>query len=344
MSSLPHYAELACTSNFTFLQGASHPQELVARAAELGYSAIAITDECSLAGVVRALEEARRCAQNGRPIQLIPGSRFRLENGSHLVLLPGDHAGYTQICTLITRGRRNAPKGEYALPDACFEHGLDHCLAILLPADEGDLLTAHWLASYFPGRSWLGISLHCGPDDERRLSRLCATALNAGLPVTACGDAQMHVRSRRMLHDVLTAVRHGCPVSELGYRALPCGERHLRSRGQLAKLFPAQMLEESHAIAGRCRFRLEQLHYRYPREIVPEGMNATGYLRELTEAGIRERWPGKADQAPRISRALRRQIDKELGQLRGLLLPGNHRGGSGPDEHAVRTFHLQGSR
>jgi error-prone DNA polymerase len=323
MSCSPNYAELACTSNFTFLQGASHPQELVARAAELGYSAIAITDECSLAGVVRALEEAQRCAEHGLPIQLIPGSSFSLENGSRLVLLPCDHTGYTQICTLITRGRRSAPKGEYVLPDASFERGLDRCLAILLPAGEDDLLTAHWLSSYFPGRSWLGISLHCGPDDELRLNRLCATAATAGLPVTACGDIQMHTRSRRMLHDVLAAVRHGCSVSELGYRSLPCGERHLRNRGHLAKLFPAQLLEESHAIAGRCDFRLEQLYYRYPREIVPGGMSAIGYLRELTEAGIRERWPKKGSGSLSDARkrqkvnltpflALRRQIEREL--------------------------------
>ncbi len=133
MSAPPPYAELACTSNFTFLTGASHPQELVARAAEQGYSAIAITDECSMAGVVRALEEARRCAERGTPIQLIPGSSFRLENGSRLILLPRDHSGYAQICTLITKGRRDAPKGEYDLPDTRFEHGLDHCLAIWLP-------------------------------------------------------------------------------------------------------------------------------------------------------------------------------------------------------------------
>jgi len=324
MSALPLYAELACTSNFTFLHGASHPQELVARAAELGYSAIAITDECSLAGVVRALEEAQRCAECGLTIQLIPGSNFRLENGSRLILLPCDHAGYTQICTLITRGRRNAPKGEYALPDSNFEHGLDRCLAIWLPADEDDLLTAHWLSGYFPGRCWLGASLHCGPDDEMRLGRLLATARTAGLPVTACGDVQMHSRSRRMLHDVLAAVRHGCPVSELGYRALPCGERHLRSRQHLDKLFPAALLEESAAIAGRCRFRLEQLHYHYPREVVPEGMSAIGYLRELTEAGIRERWPEKgsgslsgacARQKVNLTpfpAPLRQQIEKEL--------------------------------
>jgi error-prone DNA polymerase len=304
------YAELACTSNFSFLSGASHPQELVARAAELGYSAIAITDECSLAGVVRALEEVQRCAERGQAIQLIPGSVFRLENGSRLVLLPEDQAGYTQLCTLITRGRRNAPKGEYALPGSSFEHSLDHCLALWLPADQGDdqgdVLTAHWLAAYFPQRCWLGASQHLGPDDARRLGRLLATARAAGLPVAACGDVQMHTRSRRMLHDVLAAIRHGLPVEELGYRALPCGERHLRRRERLAQLFPAQLLEATVAIAERCRFRLEQLHYHYPREVVPGGMAAIAHLRALTEAGIRERWPQG------INERLRKQIEKEL--------------------------------
>jgi len=137
------YAELACASNFTFLGGASHPQELVARAASLGYRAIALTDECSLAGIVRAHEEAQRCAQAGQAIQLLPGSLFRLANGSRLVLLPCDHQGYSQLCTLVTRGRRNAPKGSYALADRDYEHGLEHCLALWLPETEDDLCTAH---------------------------------------------------------------------------------------------------------------------------------------------------------------------------------------------------------
>ena len=302
----PVYAELVCTSNFTFLTGASHPQELVARAAELGYSALALTDECSLAGVVRAFEEAQRCAQRGQAIELIPGSVFRLEHGSRLVLLPQDHTGYSQLCTLITRGRRKAKKGSYALPDACFEHGLDHCLALWLPGAEDDVLTAHWVAAHFPGRAWLAAALHLGPDDLRRLARLAATARSAGLPVTACGDVQMHARPRRMLHDVLAAIRHGCTVQELGYRALPSGERHLRTRQRLAQLYPAAWLAESAAIAERCRFRMRQLRYRYPRELVPAGMTATQYLRELTEAGIRRRWPGG------ISGELRAQIEHEL--------------------------------
>ena len=302
----PDYAELACISNFTFLTGASHPQELIARAAALGYRALAITDECSLAGVVRALEEQRRCRERGEDIQLIPGSSFRLGNGSRLVLLPQDHAGYTQLCALITRGRRRAPKGSYDLPDRVFEQGLDRCLAVWLPAREDDLLTAHWLAAWFPDRCWLGVSLACGPDDRGRFARLLALAASAGIPATACGDVQMHVRSRRMLHDVLAAIRLGCPVAGLGYHALPSGEQHLRSRTRLAELFPPALLAASVAIAERCTFRLEQLHYRYPRELVPEGKTPAGHLRELTEAGIRERWPSGIDAN------LRALIEKEL--------------------------------
>ena len=132
------YAELTCTSNFTFLNGASHPQELVARAAELGYYAIALTDECSLAGIVRAFEETRRCKQNGtghqahirQPVQA--GEWFTTGTAGR------GHTGYAQLCTLITRGRRNAPKGSYELPDSAFENNLDHCLALWLPERHHD--------------------------------------------------------------------------------------------------------------------------------------------------------------------------------------------------------------
>ncbi len=300
------YAELVCTSNFTFLSGASHPQELVVRAAELGYSAIALTDECSLAGIVRAFEESRRCRHRGQAVELIAGSLFRLENNSRLVLLAADKTAYAQLCTLITRGRHNAPKGKYQLADSDFEQHLDHCLALWLPADETDVLTAHWLASHFPQRSWLAASLSLGADDNKRLATLLNTAKASGLPVTACGDVQMHSRPRRMLHDVLAAIRHGCTLAELGYRALPSGERHLRSTRQLAMLFRQQLLDESVHIAQRCSFRLDQLHYQYPHEVVPQGVSSAVHLRHLTEAGIQQRWPAG------ISKKLRCQIEREL--------------------------------
>ena len=305
------YAELVCTSNFTFLNGASHPQELVIRAAELGYHAIALTDECSLAGIVRAYEESLRCLQNGQAIQLICGSLFHLENGSRLVLLAEDKTGYAQLCTLITRGRRNAKKGSYKLPDKNFECGLDHCLALWLPdahngKTEEHVLTAHWVASHFPGRSWLAVNLCLGTDDNAQLAQLITTAATAGLPVTACGDVQMHIRSRRMLHDVLAAIRHNCSVAELGYRALPSGERHLRSPQHLQSLYRRELLDESVTIARRCDFDLGQLRYRSPREVVPQGISSAAHLRDLTEAGIRQRWPSG------ISVELRQQIEREL--------------------------------
>lgn len=303
----PHpYAELTCTSNFTFLHGASHPQELVSTAAELGYSAIAITDECSLAGIVRAFEESQRCRQRGQNIKLISGSLFTLENGSRLVLLAQNKTGYSQLCTLITRGRRNAPKGSYELADSAFEKHLDHCLALWLPQKKDDLLTAYWLASHFPQRSWLTVSMHHGPDDQRHLAKLNTLAEAAGLSMVACGDVQMHARPRRMLHDLLAAIRHGCSLHELGYRALPCGERHLRSIARLNQLFRDSLLKETVSIAERCDFQLSELRYQYPREVVPEGVSSSAHLRELTEEGIRLRWPGG------INEELRQQIEHEL--------------------------------
>jgi error-prone DNA polymerase len=237
---------------------------------------------------------------------LIAGSLFTLENASRLVLLAADKTGYAQLCTLITRGRRNAPKGSYQLADSDFEHKLDHCLALWLPGDEEDVLTAHWLASHFPERSWLAASLNLGADDNSRLARLVTTAKAAGLPLTACGDVQMHIRRRRMLHDVMAAIRHGCTLPQLGYRALPCGERHLRSSERLTSLFRQELLDESVRIARRCSFSLDQLRYQYPREVVPQGVSSAKHLRDLTEAGIQQRWPAG------ISTELRQQIEGEL--------------------------------
>ncbi len=309
-TSPPEYAELVCISNFSFLEGASHPQELVARAVELGYRALALVDECSLAGVVRAHEEAQRAREAGHAFELIPGSLFSLEDRSRLVLLAPTQAAYTQLCGLITRGRRRAQKGRYQLDDRDFEQGLDACLALWLPETgpegESNVTRAHWVASHFADRSWLAANLHLGFDDQARRARFRSTADAAGLPITACGDIRMHRRSRRMLHDVLAAVRHGCTVRALGYRALPSGERHLQPRALLARRYPRAWLRESVRIAGRCAFRMDELRYHYPREVVPVGMTTMDHLRSLTEAGIRHRWPEGIDSA------LRRQIDHEL--------------------------------
>jgi len=299
------YAELHCISNFTFLRGASHPRELIKCAAELGYSALAITDECSVAGIVRAHVAAR-----DEPIRFIVGSEFCLADDLKLILLPVNRQGYGQLCELITLGRRAAVKGRYELTRRDFEMGLEACLAIWIPGRcAGDALNfanAKWLSGCFPERSWMAVELLTDGNDRNQLAQLSRLSLDTGIPMVAAGDVHMHIRGRRALQDTLTAIRLKTPVDRTGYGLHPNGERHLRSRKELAKIYPADLLQASVDIVGRINFSLDELRYEYPRELVPAGYTSTTYLRYLTEIGIRERWPeGVAD-------SVRRMIEHEL--------------------------------
>jgi error-prone DNA polymerase len=296
------YAELHCVSNFSFLRGASHPAELVRRAHELGYRALALTDECSMAGVVRA-HEATRALPEGRRLQLIVGAEFRCSEGLQLVLLAPDQRAYSELCRLITRARRRAAKGRYALTRADLESGLDHCLALWLPPADGTddaggagragraLTEGRWLREHFPERAWLAVELHRGAGDRVRLAHALELARLCALPAVAAGDVHMHRRNRRRLQDLLTAIRHGCTLATAGARLFPNGERHLRPLRTLARLYPPSLLAASAAIAERCQFDLGQLRYHYPAELVPAGSSASTHLRALTEAGARQRWP-----------------------------------------------------
>jgi error-prone DNA polymerase len=318
------YAELHCLSAFSFLRGASQPAELVARAAELGYTALAITDECSLAGVVRAYE-AMRALPEGASLKLIIGAEFITRDGAlRLVLLAPTQAAYTEICRLITRARRRARKGQYQLEQADFGDGLDECLALWLPplrsgragADNGGgdgndrTATAeaqgHWLRAHFPGRCWLVVELHRGVRDAARLAECRQLAAACQLPAVAAGDVHMHRRARRPLQDVLTATRHRCTVAEAGWRLFPNGERHLRSIAALEKAYPTDLLAETLVIAGRCSFSLGSLRYEYPAELVPAGLSAAAHLGALVAAGQQRRW---GVVTPPAAQAL---IDKEL--------------------------------
>src|SRR5712672_1103216 len=290
------YAELHCVSNFSFLRGASHPAERVTRVHELGYRALALTDECSMAGVVRA-HEAARALPEGRRLQLIVGAEFRCSEGLQLVLLAPDQRAYSELCRLITRSRRRAAKGHYALTQADLETGLDHCLALWLPALDGALAPGRapaegqWLRERFPERAWLAVELHRGAGDRARLARCLELARHCALPAVAAGDVHMHRRHRRRLQDLLTAIRHGCTLENAGARLFPNGERHLRPLPTLARLYPLPLLAASAAIAERCPFDLGQLRYQYPAELVPAGSSASAHLRALTEAGAGARWP-----------------------------------------------------
>ncbi len=304
----PAYAELHCLSNFTFLRGASHPQELVARAAEMGYTALALTDECSLSGVVRAHVVAKE-----RGVKLIIGSELTLECGLALVALATDRHGYGRLCRLITRGRRAAAKGGYRLTRSDLTETLAHCLILWLPGEAPRAQEARWLAAHFPGEVWVAVELLRGGADRERLAVLAHIAREVGLPQAASGDVHMHVRSRRKLQDALTAIRLNRPIAEVAGALHPNGERYLRERGRLAKLYPPQLLEATVRIAQRCTFSLDELRYEYPSELVPPGQTPASHLRRLTEAGARRRWPRGVPPGERAALEHELEVIAELG-------------------------------
>ena len=300
------YAELHCLSNFSFQRGASSARELFERAARLGYRALAITDECTLAGIVRAWQAA-----NDSGVPLIVGSELRIENGPRLILLVENLTGYQALCRLITLARRRCEKGRYRLLLDDFAEPPDGLLAIWLPDDDDDRHLP-WLRRLFPQRLWLAVELHRGADDAAQLQHLLERATSCGLPPVACGDVHMHARGRRALQDCMTAIRHHLPVAEAGAHLFPNGERHLRRHEELAELYPPALLAETLRIAARCTFDLGQLRYHYPRELVPHGHDATSWLRELVERGARWRWP---DGVPEQARGLLEHELKLIAEL-----------------------------
>jgi error-prone DNA polymerase len=303
------YAELHCVSHYSFLRGASSPEQLVEAARAQGYTALAITDECSMAGMVRAHVAAQDCG-----LHLIVGSEFCLDDGLRLVLLAPDHAAYSQICRLITRGRRAAEKGDYCLTRADLS-GLDRALVLWLPPDNDGLAEqqGRFIAGHFDrDRTWLAIELHRGGDDGARLNRGLSLGRHLRLRCTAAGDVHMHVREARALQDTVTAIRHGLPLADCGARLYPNGERHLRSIAELQALYPGELLAEAAAIAARCTFTMAGLNYEYPHELVPACETRASWLRVLTERGIRERWPDGETAAVRATIEMELDLIVEL--------------------------------
>ena len=317
---LPRYAELHCKSNFSFLTGASHPEELVERAAALGYGALAITDECSLAGVVRAHIEAK-----AQQLHLLVGSEIRLtlpgSGAPHarLVLLAQTRRGYGNLAHWITVARRRAEKGSYLahpgdvegkVPNAPMLAGLPECLALLVPSAaqpfEDVFAHAMWLRTWFQDRAAIAIELLHRAGDDDLVDTVVRVAQYTTLPIVAAGDVLMHVRSRKPLQDTLTATRVAKPVAECGFALEPNAEQHLRSRGRLAALYQREWLEQTMVLAGRCSFSLAELRYEYPQEIVPVGETPASWLRKLTYEGVPKRFPGG------LTEAHRKQIEDEL--------------------------------
>ena len=329
------YAELHCISNFSFLRGASRPEELVEAAVEAGYSALAITDECSMAGVVRGWTRALELEKTHEEIygagtfdfQLIIGTEFLLDDGFRLVALASRFEGYRNLCKLISDARRKAEKGSYVITREMLEAtDFAACCLILAPPyfpapGEQRYSLDPWfdwfaeLASVTAARSaHVALELHYGQFDQQHrnwLLRSCEANENrTAIPLVACGDVHMHSRQRRALQDVVTCIRHNCTLDEAGRRLFPNGEHHLRNKFALRATYPADLLQESLAIAACCSFRLGDLSYTYPREIVPDDQSPQDYLRQLTYDGLKWRWPQGA------SNDVIDQIEHELALVR----------------------------
>ncbi|MDX5299994.1 MAG: error-prone DNA polymerase, partial [Gammaproteobacteria bacterium] len=287
----PAYAELHCLSNFSFQRGASHPEELVERAVQLGYHALALTDECSLAGVVRA-----HVAAKAQGLPLIIGSEFQLHDApGRLVLLATTRQGYARLSQLITQARRRAEKGHYQLRRAdLHRESLHDCLCLWKPGrrdPQEDWQFAHQLRQHCPERFWLLAEYLLDDDTPAQTRTLEHLSQRLACPIVAAGDVHMHHPQRQPLQDLLTALRHHCSVADAGWRLFPNAERHLRTRTRLARLYPHAWLNESITIAERCCFSLDELHYEYPQELVPRGHTPSGWLRTQVMAGCARRYP-----------------------------------------------------
>ncbi|MGN6702569.1 MAG: error-prone DNA polymerase, partial [Burkholderiaceae bacterium] len=309
---LPGYGELHCLSNYSFLRSASHPDELVERAAALGYAALAITDECSVAGVVRA-----HVAAKDTDLRLLVGSEFTLVDGMRLVLLAMNRDGYGNLCELITTARRAATKGQYRLTRDDLESGIDHCLVLWLAStrcpEDANRRDGDWLMRRFGGRCWIAVELHRSVHDPHTLAVLTELGRATGVPLVAIGGVLMHHRSRKPLHDVLTAIRLGQPVASLGRKLLPNGERHLRTISRLSAVYPPELLAATLEVARRCTFSLDEIRYQYPQEVVPEGETPASHLGALVEQGLQRRYPAGVPQTLRQTVAHELALITELG-------------------------------
>ena len=313
------YAELHCKTNFSFLQAASHPAEVVERAAALRYAAIAITDVHSVAGVVRAHAAAKDAG-----IRLIVGAEVSPLDARPLVLWAADRTSYGKLCTLLTTGRRRAAKGEC---DLFLEDIAAHAAGLLagITCEQGSWDAApapareceRQLQGYrdiFGDRCYLLAELHRGPDDQRRLEYLQQLSRATKIPLVAAGNVLYHTPARLPLHDVMTAIRHGTTVAAAGRYRQPNAQRHLQPISELVQKFKhaPETLARTLEVAERCTFSLDQLRYEYPEELAPAGSTPMQHLEQLTWQGACTRYPDG------IPEKVRQLIEHELTLIREL--------------------------
>ncbi|WP_431688695.1 error-prone DNA polymerase [Hahella sp. NBU794] len=286
------FAELHCISNYSFLKGASHPEELVQQAIEQGYSALAITDECSVAGAVKAWRELRRLREEtpeASAFKLIIGSEFNYEGDCFVVLTPHKKA-YGELCRFITNCRRKAEKGDYRFSPHDLNESIKQGLLLWRPKrSDQEFIPA--LVQAFSGRLWLLLELSLSEEDssKRELIQTLSEAYN--LPVVCSNEVKMHTPERKPLHDALTAIRLNQTVDSIKELLAPNAENYLRPLSEVHETYPPSAIQESLKVAARCTFELNEIRYQYPKEVVPEGDDPSAYLRRLTYEGAHLRFP-----------------------------------------------------
>ena len=344
MNAVAQYAEVAVTTNYSFLRGASHPREMIAAAAALGYAAIGIADANSLAGVVRA--HAALLEIEGEKPKLMVGARLVFADGPPDILAyPSDRAAYGRLCRLLSAGKLRAPKGDCVLTLEDLLQWQEGMLLVVMPPPpgrrgEGGPLKKAWnnyvagggrgdglqsknnlradfediqrllpkLSAVAPGRVWLGVSMPRRGDDERRLRKWRTVARAAGVPLLATNDVLYHVPERRPLQDVVTCIREHVSLDTAGRLLEPNAERHLKSPDEMAELFASapEAIAETIRFADRITFSLDQLKYNYPDEPVPPGKTPQQHLEDLAWAGAAKRYPGV------LPDKVRQTLEKEL--------------------------------
>jgi error-prone DNA polymerase len=313
------YVPLWCKSNFSFLEGASHPDELVEEAHRLGLPALTLTDRDGVYGIVRAHVKAREIG-----LQLIIGAELRVEDGSTVVLLAQDRTGYANLCRLITKGRLRSEKGESAVnwhevcshaPGMIALWGGDQSL--LVREEEPDV-AAHALRDAFGDRVYGMIARHQREDEIEQEVRLRERAKRYELLLVAANEVLYHTPARRPLQDVLTAIRHGIPVSSCGRKLKPNAEHSLKSQYLFARLFADDpgTVARTQEVADRCSFTLDEIRYRYPSEPLPGGTTSAEWLRRIVFDGARGRYGGVTP--PDVVQ----QLEKELEIIEALDYPG----------------------
>ncbi len=302
------FFELNTTSNFTFLTGASHPEELVEQAIQLDYAGIAITDECSLAGIVRAHVAARKYNQKlnnnkkDKRFKLIIGSRLRVDFQSNkdleIILLCPCREAYAELSSMITRARRSAEKGNYQVKFEFLEHYIERCLCLWINPKqffETQLQQLKALQNIFPQRLWVSYQRELRLEDYQHYLDCLKLAEILELPIVAQNNVLMHCKQRLKLQHCLQAIRLNQTVQSLGSELICNAEQSLRPLAILNNLYPEELLAETTTIANHCHFSLDELRYEYPDEILPQAISATDYLSQLTYQGARQRWPQGID-------------------------------------------------